>query len=212
MRFRLMALAGVTFGVGISGAVAASSPPTVPTSYNQTCELVSSWCSPPVTGSLPSTLRRPLLLPVVKPGQPCPVSHGREFSNSQFGGFAVGKGPVQPLVAGRHAVSWAVIRLTPFFNYGKGWYAVKTLWFGQPGYQGPLLIRGRRLDGTGRVVMGEGPSVIDPQIPPGLTVNGTGGWREWPGGTWLRKPGCYGWQVDGENFTTVIVFRAVFVH
>jgi hypothetical protein len=93
----------------------------------------------------------------------------------------------------------------------RGWYSVKTLWFGQPSYQGPLLIRGRRLDASGRIVMGEAPSVIDPQLPPGPTVNDVNGWRTWPGATYLHAPGCYGWQVDGENFTRVIVFKAVLV-
>jgi hypothetical protein len=181
----------------------------VPTSYSQTCELVRSWCTPPVPGSLPPELRRPLHLPKVAPGQPCPVSHGHSFSNSQFGGFVLGPGLVQPLIAGPHAVSFAVITFRP--SYGNGWYAVKTLWFGRPSYQGPVLIRGRRLDAPGRVVFGGTPAVLDPQLPPGLTLNRTGGWREWPGGTWLRSPGCYAWQIDGTDFSTVIVFRAIFV-
>jgi len=32
--------------------------------------------------------------------------------------------------------------------------------------------------------------------------------REWPSYTRLRASGCYGWQVDGETFATVIIFRA----
>jgi hypothetical protein len=181
----------------------------VPTSYSQTCELVRSWCTPPVPGSLPPELQRPLHLPKLEPGQPCPVSHGRLFSNSQFGGFVLGVGLVQPLIVGPHAASFAVMTFRAV--YGRGWYAVKTLWFGRPSYQGPVLIRGRRLDAPGRIVFGGTPSVLDPQLPPEPTLNGTGGWREWPGGTWLRSPGCYAWQIDGTDFSTVIVFKAVFV-
>jgi len=61
--------------------------------------------------------------------------------------------------------------------------------------------------------MGELPSLVDPQLPPGdiPNLNGADGWREWPGATWLRFPGCYAWQVDGDNFSTAIVFKAVFV-
>jgi hypothetical protein len=194
--------------LGVLGVAVPVGTLPVPKDYTQTCQLVGSWCSEPVAGSMPPELRRPLRLRTLEAGQPCPVSRGRSFSNSQFGGFVLGVGPVQPLIAGLHAASFAVITFKP--SYGRGWYAVKTLWFGRPSYQGPVLIRGRRLDGPGRIVMGEAPSLLDPQLPPGPTINGTGGWREWPGGTWLRKPGCYAWQVDGEGFSNVIVFRAVF--
>src|SRR5207245_3446782 len=96
-------------------------------------------------------------------------------------------------------------------KYRKRWRSVKTLWFSISGYQGPVLIRGRQLDGPHVTVFGEGvPAVIDPQFGPGPTLNGRDGWREWPGGTWLRHPGCYAWQIDGTGFSHVIVFKAVF--
>jgi hypothetical protein len=44
----------------------------------------------------------------------------------------------------------------------------------------------------------------------GPTLNGRDGWRQWPGGTWLRTPGCYAWQIDGTDFSDVIVFEADF--
>ena len=40
-------------------------------------------------------------------------------------------------------------------------------------------------------------------------MNGTGGWREAPGGLWVQAPGCYAWQVDGLTFSETIVVRAV---
>jgi hypothetical protein len=71
-----------------------------------------------------------------------------------------------------------------------------------------VLIRGRQLDGPHTIVMS---SMVDPQLGPGDTINGfPAGWREWPGATYLRTPGCYAWQVDGTDFSTVIVFQAVF--
>ena len=74
-----------------------------------------------------------------------------------------------------------------------------------------MLIRGRQLDGPHKAVMsGDGGFVVDPQLGPGDTLNGLNGWREWPGATWLRTPGCYGWQIDGTNFSHIIVFEAVF--
>ena len=69
-------------------------------------------------------------------------------------------------------------------------HGVKTLWFSMPQYQRPVLIRGRQLDGPHKIVMGEGPDLVDPQLGPGATLNGLDGWREWPGGTLVRTPGC----------------------
>ena len=186
------------------------SGPFVPTDYQQTCSTVTSWCQA-TTGQVPSSLRRPLALPRVAPGGACPVTHGARYANGQFGGIALGEGPVQPLLVpnGDRGVSAALRGVLRFRPGDDGWHQLKTLWFSTPGYQGPVLIRGRRLDGTNPVVFGEAPDLMDPQLPPGPTVNGRNGYREWPGATWLRSPGCYGWQVDGLGFTRVHVFQAV---
>jgi hypothetical protein len=124
----------------------------------------------------------------------------------------LGEPPLQPLIAGGGPVGSVrdgVIRFSRSYQ-GHGWYAVKTLWFARPSYQGPAFIRGLQLDGPHNIVFGEAPSLTNPVLPPGPTVNGMNGWREWPGGTWLRAPGCYGWQIDGWNFSHVVVFKAEF--
>jgi hypothetical protein len=179
-----------------------------PQTYADTCRLMSAWCEiQPTPGGIPEALRRPLVLPRVPPGAECPTTSGRLFENGQFAGLALGEGPVQPLVTGGPAAS-------PVLSFravgSRGWYDTKTLWFAWPEYRGPVFIRGRQLDGLRTVVLGESPRLVDPQLGPGDTVNGMNGWREWPGGTYLRTPGCYGWQVDGTNFSHVIVFKAVF--
>ena len=51
---------------------------------------------------------------------------------------------------------------------------------------------------------------MDAQFGPGATLNGTNGWREWPGVTSLRSPGCYAFEIDGVGFSEVVVFKAVF--
>jgi hypothetical protein len=181
-----------------------------PQSYAQTCQLVSSWCTlDPASGSLPDALRRPLVLPDAA----CPATGGQHFENGQFGGIVLGHGPVQPLLApatnaDRSQAQQGVLVFRPTTR--PGWYAIKTLWFASPDYQGPVYIRGRQLDGTHTPAFGESPALVDPQLGPGATLNGTGGWRTWPGATWLRSPGCYAWQIDGTDFTEVIVFRAIF--
>jgi hypothetical protein len=160
---------------------------------------------------VPASLRTPLALPTVSPAGTCPVTGGTRYANAQFGGVALGEGPVRPLIvpnrgAGIPPALRGVLRFRPGQD---GWHQLKTLWFSAPAYQGPVLIRGRQLDGADPVVFGEAPAVMDPQMPPGPTVNGANGYREWPGATWLRSPGCYGWQIDGIGFTRVIIFQAV---
>jgi hypothetical protein len=34
------------------------------------------------------------------------------------------------------------------------------------------------------------------------------GFRTTPGSTWVTSAGCYAWQVDGRNFSEVIVVDA----
>jgi hypothetical protein len=184
----------------------------VPQTYAETCKLVSSWCEREQSaGGVPAELRRALHFPAVIPGGRCPTTNGQVFSNDQFAGIALGDGPVQPLIGGSPPA--LAKRGILFFRPSprrRGWYDSKTLWFARPGYRGPVFIRGRQLDGPHVVVFGEGPSLIDPQMGTGATLNGRGGWRQWPGGTWLRTPGCYAWQIDGSGFSEVIVFEAVF--
>ena len=40
------------------------------------------------------------------------------------------------------------------------------------------------------------------------TVGSADAWRQFPSFTRLKAPGCYAYQVDGDGFQTVIVFRA----
>jgi hypothetical protein len=192
-----------------SGATTEASPARslpIPANYAETCHLVASWCTA-ASGSLPAALRRPLQVPNVA-GSRCPATHGRTFNNGQFGGTALGQGPVRPLVSPERADPRTGVVVFRRWPGDRRWWYAKTLWFSVPAYRGPVFIRGRALDGGGPVVFGEGPTLRDPQLPPGPTVNGSRGWRQWPGGTFLRQLGCYAWQVDGIGFSRVIVFAA----
>jgi hypothetical protein len=129
------------------------------------------------------------------------------FDGEGFGGSAFGTGQVAPLIA----PGWIHPNGVELFaTDSSGWYGVKTLWYATPQYQGPVLVRGRQLDGPHKVFMGEGPDMLDPEWGPGGTINGVNGWREWPGGTWVRNPGCYAFQIDGSNFSDVVVFNVFF--
>jgi hypothetical protein len=89
-----------------------------------------------------------------------------------------------------------------------GWFGYKTLWFTLPSYVDVVLIRGARIDGDGPVGFGEQPAIGHLIIPPGPTLNGQDGYREAPGGTFVKSSGCYAFQVDGIGFSYVIVFSA----
>ena len=68
------------------------------------------------------------------------------------------------------------------------------LWAVDPTVSGSVLVRPRQLDGAHPVGFDDPVTdelVLDPKDP-----STPGGWRDYPGYTQLRAPGCYGYQVD----------------
>jgi hypothetical protein len=186
-----------------AGTAGASSALPTPTTYAQTCSL-DGHCPDVPPGSIPAAIRRPLHLPKVTDGA-CPVSPHARDATAGFAGTVVGRGPVRPLVAPAGFRPFADHSILFVPSGIAGWRSVKTLWFASPGYHGPILIRGRRLDGSGTLAFGAStPRIVDPQLPPAP------GARSYTGATWVTSPGCYAWQVDGTSFSTVVVFRARF--
>lgn len=179
----------------------------VPYTYRQACaaEAQASGCLHVPAGPIPSALKHRLHFPVLHPGQRCPASRGARFNTSQFGGIALGTGPVRVLAGSTRRGIAELINPTSV----PPWLALKTLWFSLPAYQGPFVIRATRLDRPGPAALGEGPGVVPLVIPPGPTLNTFVGYRTVPGGLWVKSPGCYAWQVDGVGFSEIIVVRAV---
>jgi hypothetical protein len=156
--------------------------------------------------------RPPLQLASLDATTACPTARGRTFDrpSAPFGGIALGLGGrVQAIVAVPHPerVKQGVVVLAGLPKE-KGWYQIKWLWFTRD--LGPLLIRGRQLDGADPVRHGDDPSSASARlkIASGPGVNFERGWRHIPGATWVRGPGCYGWQVDGRGFSDTIIFEA----
>ena len=193
-----------------TGTTSAPPPLSIPANYEQVCNLEASVCSNNGEfgpyGTFPSDFARPVRLPSLTAGQPCPVSSGEMVVTKGFGGMALGSGPTRPLVV-RGPDSVHPGQNVPFTPWVSGWYSVKTLWFVDPSYQGAVLVRGARVDGPGAMAVGEAPDLGELIIPPGPTLNqSSDGYREAPGGTYVKVSGCYAWQVDGIGFSTVIVF------
>jgi hypothetical protein len=132
-------------------------------------------------------------------------------NSARFGGLALGSGPVRPIVVAGSGPpanpSQGSFQLTPIGP--GGWYNIKTLWFSDPTYQGPWRIRGQRIDAEGIIAFGEQPTVGELVVPPAPTLTGGDGYREAPGGTYIRAAGCYASQIDGVGFSNVIVFEAL---
>jgi hypothetical protein len=158
------------------------------------------------TGTDWRALHRAFHLPAVADGDRCPASKlTTEIAGKKYGvGGAIGPGPVYPIL-GRPGLL-AFIRHD---EWGPGpWAGQMVLWFVRPEYKGPVLIRGRRLDGPEwmRFDNGARPEI---RIAPGETVTWTHqvpGSRGRPSFVRVRAVGCYGVQIDGTTFSRVVVF------
>jgi hypothetical protein len=160
-------------------------------------------------------LHRPLRLPRLARAR-CPVSAvARRVPFRVYGvGRGLGPGPVYPIMPQALEIEFPPPGLSEFIV--GGWGGQRVLWFVGPGYRGPVLVRGRRLDGRD-------PVRFDRGRVPGLELRiGAGDTGRLPLGlarydgqryrrsyTRLRAPGCYAVQVDGTSFSYRIVFRGV---
>jgi hypothetical protein len=77
-----------------------------------------------------AALRRPLRLPTLKRGAPCPVARAHQV-NPAFAAV-LGDGPAYPTDS---AGSWRHGRIEG------GWYYAKVLWVANPAHPGPFLVR-----------------------------------------------------------------------
>ena len=152
-------------------------------------------------------LHRPLRAPKVAHGHPCPVSKlDDSFPFAKFGVVGgLGPGPVYPMLNGSSLA---------LADVAGPWSGQQVLWFVAPGYRGPVLVRGTRLDGPGFVRFNPGRRPSELRIPVGAShVAKPGvpavGQRYRSALTRVGAPGCYAYQVDGTTFSHVIVFQAM---
>jgi hypothetical protein len=175
--------------------------------------LTSCSTAPPITtpaASLPALGARSLHLPSINPDvQSCPVtSRRRADSFAPLGSaVAVGSGPVYPIFLGPSPATAA----ESFSPLGDGWQFAKVPWFSQPGYQGPIVIRGAQIDGTNllRFESQSNPASSLELTSANAIFHPAPGWRGWPTGVMVRARGCYALQIDGTGFSTVVVFLAL---
>lgn len=93
-------------------------------------------------------------------------------------------------------------------------HAINALWISRSPYDGPVLIRGGRIDESGVVGFGDKPrSAPELRLPRGnrkpwgaLAKPLPDGWRAAEVLTRIQTPGCYGFQIDGIGFSYHVVF------
>jgi hypothetical protein len=169
--------------------------------------------------------QRPIKLPTVASRSACPVSASHNVHaviNDPKGGagFGYGNGPV-------YAGGFVDLYPGGFDN---------EVWLIDASYRGPVLVRGRQVNGQQAVRFAQ--PITFPQSaflpagpPPGtpLTTLQIGGdgvpfygeldlpaasansdphvWREFFGRTHIDAPGCYGFQIDGLSFSDTLIFH-----
>lgn len=154
-------------------------------------------------------LHRPLQIPRLARGARCPVTPSRELSPR----FAAGQGdgPVYPVGAFGRGLSFLYpVRRNQVSWYPSKWSGNKVAWFAAADFRGMVLIRGRQLDGVRAVRFGDGRKPrAELRLVFGPDDLGEDGWLHHGSYTRVRAAGCYAWQIDGIDFTDVVVFRAL---
>jgi hypothetical protein len=168
---------------------------------------VAALVHPPsaVSDDVWARLHRPLQLPHVGPGDPCPRTPGGRAAPRVA--ITLGNGPIYPVLGFSAAppAPAGVVHLDPRTRE-RGFYRHKTLWAISARYRGPVLVRGRRIDGPGVLHFWPvRPYRRELRFP----ADPAGRWRYAPTTTLLAGPGCFAFQIDGLGFSRVIVFRAV---
>jgi len=161
--------------------------------------------------------RRPVNVPSLPPGKPCPTSSAngdlaRIGTHPAIRGPAWGPGPAYPWGLGDEGAPVLRFEYPPRGVWAEsGWTGSKVLWVIASSYHGPVLVRGRQLDGPDEVRFQNGrpgftrETALRPPAELRLTGPET---RANPATTRVRAPGCYAYQVDGRRFSYLIVFEA----
>lgn len=186
-------------------------------SYGLTCApFVIGFANQRVLQARWAPLERPLHVPTIAPGGPCPTSaaDSRTFESiTGWGGSlsAFGAGPVYPILESVDGKPVLRYRYPPPEGFGTVWGVAKFPWFGDKTFHGRVLIRGRQLDGPNEVRFEDGsPGFTDAKrLNPDAELRLENPFGGSPATTRLRAPGCYAYQLDGWRFSRLIVFQGV---
>lgn len=214
-------------GTTLSGSHAPyrTSPPTPnpnPASNNESSTPTTSAATiaigttPPAPVDADTLRARPIVLPTVVADAACPVTTDFATLSTDLGPMA-GNGTARPvgLPAGQP------LELTPSTSTPTTPFEAKILWALPINTEGPVLVRGRQLDGEGSIQISDGRTnaatndlVLTADSAATVTKKGTatrnldGGWYGIPTTTTFTTSGCYGFQIDSSAGTSTVIFEA----
>ncbi len=152
--------------------------------------------------------------PTLHPGQGCPATPGRLVNNAYFGGYELGQGPVRMLIANAGNLRRGIVYIVPADKNNPlgpaAYYAFQNFWYSLPSFKRTWTVTARRLDGAGSVLFGNSdPTPTARPVPADAPQEFGPGYRSGVGSTWVNAPGCYGFQVSGDQLREVIVVDVI---
>ena len=199
-----------------TATTSSSSQASKATSTTTNTASVATTVATPTSASTSDLANKPLHLPSVGAGAACPVSQIRSgvVPGRQY---ALGNGPVYLVVS--NPTPTIQYTVAPFIGDTTSTLGgSRSIWAINSNYQGTVLIRGQQLGGNNPLRFNGGLDQVNSNsqgtepILNDLRLNGQQGqnssWSSFVTFTRLQAPGCYGIQVDGQNFSEVIVFQA----
>jgi hypothetical protein len=191
-----LAVAGLAVLAGCTAtpAAPATHPPSMPAS--------------PAAAAVERLLARPLKVPTIAPGAPCPTSPATSRSPvaQPADGAGLGTAPLYPISF--YLGPDATLELRGTTPAADGLYELKVVWASTTGYVGPVVVRVGRLDGAGRGRV-EQLYHADASRGDAVVFELTDFPQDWPSLTRVSATGCWAYQVDGLTFSEVMVFRVV---
>ncbi len=169
-------------------------------------------CNRPLT----SNLYRPLQFPYVAVGSPCPVStdyptvHVDGRDATFFGAGPLPAGPVGTYGNDSIFKNGLLTYGAPQNSnrYWESYWGLQKVLFAAAPHNETILVRGRQLDGDAALGFGYRISDAAAYDEYHSITNGSTEWQSDPTNIRLRRPGCYGLQIDSAEGTTILVFRA----
>jgi len=198
----------------IASAEQAPIPLKAPSGYGNYCDGMKKTKSYPcAAGGVPKALWRPLQLPVIASGEPCPTPTPHTVSSRTAP--VLGSGPVFFTAGAYNPTDRATMTaLYPppetSVAAGTGWAVAKTTLVMKRTFSQPLVVRGSRIDGAGQLGF-TGPVGHRPfaaiQFPGTASAIDFGKYKAHGLNVWATSSGCYALQLDGKTFSRVVVFR-----
>jgi hypothetical protein len=173
------------------------------------CALAAASMASPASSSLRSGApHRPLHLPHLRSGKHCPISRSHVVHQGTHGEQTLsGRGPTYLIAVG--GARGGTISIASSNRDKLGWYGQKTPWGIDRSYEGPILVRGARIDRRGQLRFAHGYGDHLPELDWAADADQGSppdpGFRFLASATLFRAAGCHAFQIDGSSFSEVIV-------